>query len=86
MGIERIERLEDIIPLLFSHTTYKSYPVSFVMEGRWDRMLRWFSRLVATPVDHVDLSNVTDFESFIAALSASGNCAVATALQARCRC
>lgn len=78
MGVERIEALEDIVPLLFSHTTYKSYPMSFVTEGRWDRMLRWFSTLVSTPLDSVDLSGVTDFDSFIAALWASGNCAVVT--------
>jgi hypothetical protein len=77
-GIESIESLDDIVPLLFSHTTYKSYPMSFVTEGRWDRLLRWFSTLVSTSVEGVDLSRVTDFDGFIAALWASGNCAVVT--------
>lgn len=77
-GIEVIKTLDDIVPLLFSHTTYKSYPMSFVTEGRWDRLLRWFSTLVSTPVDGVDLSGVDDFDGFIAALWASGNCAVVT--------
>lgn len=77
-GIDEIATLDDIVPLLFSHTTYKSYPMSFVTEGRWDRLLRWFGTLVSTSLDDVDLSQVMDFDGFIAALWASGNCAVVT--------
>ena len=29
-GVERIERLEDVAPVLFDHRVYKSYPVSLV--------------------------------------------------------
>lgn len=76
--IEEIRTIEDIVPLLFSHTTYKSYPMSFVTDGRWDRLLRWFGTLVTTPVDDVDLTGVHDFDSFIAALWAAGHCAVVT--------
>lgn len=77
-GIDEIRTIDDIVPLLFSHTTYKSYPMSFVTEGRWDRLLRWFGTLVVTPVDNVDLTGVEDFDSFIAALWAAGHCAVVT--------
>ena len=38
-GVREIRRFEDIVPLLFSHTVYKSYPANFVEQGRWDRML-----------------------------------------------
>src|SRR5438034_4999490 len=44
-GIERIGALEDLVPLLFTHTVYKSYPQAFVDHGRWDRMLRWLQTL-----------------------------------------
>ena len=33
VGIERIESFDDVIPLLFSHTTFKSYPNSFMQNG-----------------------------------------------------
>lgn len=77
-GIDRITTLEDMVPLLFSHTTYKSYPMSFVTQGKWDKLLRWFSTLSAVPVDHVDLTAVEDFDGFIAALWAAGLCATVT--------
>ena len=35
------------MPLLFSHTVYKSYPQSFVTKGRWDRLLAWYDSLAA---------------------------------------
>lgn len=77
-GIDKIEKFEDIVPLLFSHSTYKSYPMSFVTEGKWDKLLRWFGTLVAVPVDNVDLSDVTDLDGFVAALWRAGHHAVIT--------
>jgi hypothetical protein len=32
-GITRIESLADVVPLLFAHTVYKSYPPSFVEQA-----------------------------------------------------
>lgn len=32
--IDAIERIEDVVPLLFSHTVYKSYPQTFLTKGR----------------------------------------------------
>lgn len=77
-GIDAINSFEDIVPLLFSHTTYKSYPMSFVTEGKWDKLLRWFSTLVAKRVDAVDLAGVTDFDGFVNALWAAGHRVVVT--------
>src|SRR6202011_592750 len=37
-GVTRIGSLEDLVPLLFSDATYKSYPESLVDQKRWDRM------------------------------------------------
>src|SRR5581483_6982191 len=34
-GIETLERLEDLVPLLFEHTMYKSYPPSLLENGRF---------------------------------------------------
>ena len=32
-GIDEIRRLDDLVPLLFAHTAYKSYPEAFVRVG-----------------------------------------------------
>src|ERR1700675_2676815 len=33
-GINAIRSLDDMVPLLFSHTNYKSYPASFLAQKR----------------------------------------------------
>src|SRR5579864_2489581 len=38
--VTEIRRLSDIVPLLFAHTTYKSYPEGWLMEKKWDRLGR----------------------------------------------
>ena len=44
-GVTEIRRLADLVPLLFSHTVYKSYPVALVEEKKWDRLLQWLKTL-----------------------------------------
>ena len=67
-GTEKITRMEDIVPLLFSHTTYKTYPVSFVTKGQWDRMTQWLSTLSAKPLDNVDLKGIEDIDDWLVRL------------------
>ena len=40
-GITEIRRMADIVPLLFAHTAYKSYPEGWLIEEKWDRLGRW---------------------------------------------
>ncbi|WP_344420123.1 hypothetical protein [Pseudonocardia ailaonensis] len=72
-GIDSVESLADVVPLLFSHTAYKSYPESFVTAGRWDRLLAWLQTLSAVPVGHIDVSGVTDVDGFVERLDAAGS-------------
>lgn len=71
-GIERIGSLRDIVPLLFSHTTYKSYPQSFVDKGQWDKMLRWLGTLMPIPIDHIDVSSVRNVDDWVNCLRDAG--------------
>src|SRR6266516_1606065 len=40
-GLTGVGDLADLVPLLFAHTTYKSYPESWLVQNRWDRLGRW---------------------------------------------
>ncbi|MCE7798299.1 hypothetical protein LWE61_17315 [Sphingobium sufflavum] len=40
-GISEIRRAADVVPLLFAHTAYKSYPETWLFEQKWDRLARW---------------------------------------------
>ncbi len=77
-GVGSIGRLEDAIPLLFSHTTYKSYPDSFVRKGRWDRLTAWLGTLSTATVDDVDLDDVADIDDWVARLHVAGHHVVTT--------
>ena len=33
--------MADVVPLLFVHSAYKSYPENWLMEKKWDRLGRW---------------------------------------------
>lgn len=72
-GIAEIARREDMIPLLFPHTTYKSYPESLIAKGQWAQLNRWLDSLSAHRVEGVDVSDVVDVDGYIDALEAVGH-------------
>lgn len=71
-GVERIERLEDLVDLVFSDATYKSYPERFLDQGRWDRMTQWFATLATDDMGGVDVSGVDTLDDWLVALQREG--------------
>lgn len=67
-GIEEIGAIDDIVPLLFPHTVYKSYPLSFLEQGRFDRLTKWLASLTSEDLSGVDLTDVETIDDWIAAL------------------
>ena len=77
-GVTEVRTLADLVPLLFSHTVYKSYPQTFVQAGRWDRMLAWLQTLSVRKTADVEVEGVTDADDWIARLEAAGHHVLAT--------
>lgn len=71
-GTTAIRNIDDIVPLLFPHTAYKSYPESFLIEGRWDRLTRWLGTISPHPVD-IDTDGIKDVDEWIARLEEQGH-------------
>src|SRR5438067_3852839 len=40
-GVREVGRMADVVPLLFAHTAYRSYPENWLLEKKWDRLGRW---------------------------------------------
>src|SRR4051794_15882689 len=40
-GVQDLSDVNGVVPLLFPHTVYKSYPASLLENGRFDQMNRW---------------------------------------------
>jgi hypothetical protein len=72
-GIDRIEELDDLVPLLFSHQTYKSYPESFVRDNRWELMNKWLATLTTQTIGSIDLSDITDTDAWVARMAEHGH-------------
>lgn len=76
-NISRITCKQDIVPLLFSHTTYKSYPESFVHNGKWTQLGRWYQTLSAVPIE-VDYAGVSSIDEWIDRMWSAGHFVYAT--------
>ncbi|NWL81162.1 hypothetical protein DM872_30375 [Pseudomonas taiwanensis] len=59
-GVERIEQLDDALPLLFEHTMFKSYPPSLLEKNNFAAINKWLGKLVtpelAEKIAAVDVS------------------------------
>ena len=73
LGIKEFESLSDLIPLLFAHSNYKSYPEAFIDNGRWNLMNQWLDTLSSQRVEGVDVDGVTDQDDWIERLHANGH-------------
>ena len=71
-GITAVRSPEDVTKLLLPHTAYKSYPESWLVGGRWDRLSRWLDTVCAhrVPVDQV--SDAADVDGWIEKLAGTG--------------
>ncbi|MFV2176067.1 hypothetical protein ACFHW2_17760 [Actinomadura sp. LOL_016] len=72
-GTTEIRDRADMVPLLFPHTAYKSYPESFLMEERWDRLGTWLGTVSPYPISPIETSDVTDIDDWVARLQAAGH-------------
>ena len=71
-GVDEIRSLEDMVALLFPHTAYKSYPESFLMDERWDRLTKWLGTVSPFAIEGVDLDGIGDIDEWIDRLAAKG--------------
>jgi len=60
-GVDGLERVEDVVPLLFEHTIYKSYPPSLLEKRRFTQINQWLGKLVTPDMaDAIAAADVAD--------------------------
>jgi hypothetical protein len=69
-GIDTIETIDDLAPLLYAHTVYKSYPISYLERARFDKLTKWLQGLTTQSVTHVDASAIETIDDWIDLLDA----------------
>src|SRR5271154_4426679 len=73
-GTKQIRTLSDVVPLLWSDATYKSYPESFVSDGKWSSLGAWLDAISAdSGAADVDVSGVADIDDWLARLGEAGH-------------
>jgi hypothetical protein len=72
-GIDEIRTFGDMVPLLFAHTNYKSYPEAFIDNCQWHHMNAWLHTLATYPTDDIDVAGVADVDDWIARAHAAGH-------------
>ena len=77
-GVTEIRGFEDLVPLLFSHTVYKSYPQNLVDQGKWAALGRWLKTLSVEDPTKVDVSDVTNVDAWIDRMRDAGHLLLAT--------
>lgn len=68
-GIQRIDVIEDIVPVLFQHTMYKSYPARLLADRRFDMLTSWLNKLTSADLSGVDVSACDSIDSWLDALA-----------------
>jgi hypothetical protein len=72
-GVTRVERMADVVPLLFAHTAYKSYPEGWLVEQKWDRLGRWLDTVSTNRVQPMDTSGVKGLDDWLEKLEGQGH-------------
>jgi hypothetical protein len=44
--VEEIHELDDVVPLLFAHPVYKSYPISLLEKNNFGLLTRWLQKRI----------------------------------------
>ncbi|KUE84816.1 hypothetical protein ASL20_31995 [Cupriavidus necator] len=67
-GVHGIETFEDVVPLLFQHTVFKSYPPSLLEKQNFTQINKWLGKLVtpevAQAIAAVDVSGCTGLDDW----------------------
>jgi hypothetical protein len=64
-NINDIHSLEDVAPLLLPHSAYKSYSLSLIEQGRFDKLTKWLNGLSAHDLSGLDASGIETIDDWV---------------------
>jgi hypothetical protein len=71
-GVERIEKIEDVLPVCFDHRVLKNYPIQIIENRDFPKLTTWLDKLTAHDLTRVDLIGITTIEEWLGRLEAYG--------------
>ncbi len=70
LGIAEVKEFDDLPPLFFAHTAFKSYPASLLDNKRFDLMTGWLQKITSKDLGGVDTEGIDSIEEWIDRLDA----------------
>ena len=68
-GINSIEALNDVVPLLFVHGIYKSYPPEWLESMSFPKINRWLDKLTTADLATIDVTDCGSIDDWIAIMN-----------------
>lgn len=65
LDINQLEQFNDVVPLLFAHTAFKSYPAALLEKKRFDLMTKWLDKLTSYDLSELDVSDCKSIDEWI---------------------
>lgn len=65
LGVTALGDYDDVVPLLFPHTVFKSYPAALLDGKRFDLMTRWLGKLTSVDLSRVDTRGCDTIDAWI---------------------
>jgi acyl-CoA synthetase (AMP-forming)/AMP-acid ligase II len=65
LGVKEVREFDDVVPLFFAHTAFKSYPSSLLDKKRFDLMTKWLDKLTSHDLSHVDTEGCDSIDDWI---------------------
>lgn len=73
-SVKQISGLEDIVPLFFSDSTYKSYPEAFITDRKWRALASWVDTLsTKSGAADLDFAGVDTIDDWLLRLRKAGH-------------
>jgi hypothetical protein len=71
-GVDRVHDVDDVLPVLFDHRVYKSYPLSLIEKRQFPRLTAWLNRLTTHGLTDVPLDGVNSVDDWLSRLDEHG--------------
>ena len=65
LEIKEVKEFNDVVPLFFAHTAFKSYPASLLDKKRFDLMTQWLNKLTSHDISHLDTEGCESIDEWI---------------------
>jgi hypothetical protein len=69
-GVRELAERDDVVPLLFQHSVYKSYPPALLAGSRFGHLTRWLDRLTTHELGALDVEGCETIDAWLDVLDA----------------